>query len=150
VTVYSPENLEKSEKAKEGLGDADVIVLDVMIHELVEYLEKNIDVKKRRIYAVRASRDDESLKKRGIVFDDEVRDYYRHLEPNNVRNLILKVANREFDRFIMYERPKAVPLLGMYHPDAACSFPDPDSYLTWYRSRKGFRPDAPPFAPRTC
>ncbi|AFM26014.1 cobaltochelatase subunit CobN [Desulfomonile tiedjei] len=146
VSIYSPENLEKSEKAKEGVRNADVIIVDVMIHELVDHLEKNIDVPKRRIYAVRASRDDESLKKRGIVFDDEVREFYHHLEPDNIRSLILKVANREFDRFILYEKPKPAPLLGMYHPDSPASFPDPDSYLAWYRGREGFRPEAPMIA----
>ena len=146
VTIYSPENLEKSDKARYGVQGEDVIIVDVMIRELVEYLEKNIDVPKRRIYAVRGSRDDEALKKLGVIFDDEVREFYRHLEPDNVRNLILKVANREFDRFILYEKPKQRPLLGLYHPDAGSSFADVDSYMEWYGKRTAFRRDAPVLA----
>lgn len=146
VTVYNLENLEKSEKARAGVHDADVIIVDVMIQELMDYLQKNIDFNSKHIYAVRGSRDDESLKAKGIIFDDEIREFYKRLEPSNVRNLILKVANREFDRFILYEKPKPTPILGLYHPDAGSVFASPDAYLEWYRSRQSFRADAPTVA----
>ena len=146
VAMYTPHNLLTSDTARTQAGNADVIIVDVMIDELTDFLRNEVDIGKKRVYAVRASRDDESLRKRGIIFDDDIRQFYHHLRPTNVQSLILEVARREFDRFILHGRVKTSPELGLYHPDAPGTFTDPGRYFEWYGKRDGFRTDAPTVA----
>jgi cobaltochelatase CobN len=143
VSYFTREMLEGSDNSRSSFLDSDVIVTDVMDSRLVEYLEKNVDIGKKRIYAVRGSRSNEELKKRGYIFDDEIREFYHHLSDKNVRNLVLRVAHLEFDRFILYEKLEILPVLGLYHPDASVPFSDADSYLAWYRKRPNFQATAP-------
>ncbi len=143
AAMFSPYQLETSEAARAQVRNADVIVIDVMIDELTDFLLKNIDTHKRPVYAVRGSRDDDALRARGIIFDDEIREFYRHLKPENVRNLVLAVARKEFDRFVLHEKVKPSPRLGLYHADSKDTFPDTHSYFDWYRRRPGFRAVGP-------
>ncbi len=149
AAMYSSHQLETSEAARAQAANADVIVIDVMIDELTDFLLNNVDIKKKRVYAVRGSRDDDALRKRGIVFDDEILEFYRHLRASNIRNLVLKVAQKEFDGFILSEKVKVRPKLGLYHPDATDVFTDTAGYFRWYRKQRSFRPDAPTIAVMT-
>lgn len=143
VSCFTRETLESSEKARSSFLDSDVMVVDVMDTRIVEYMEKHIEIGKKRIYGVRGPTDNDELKRRGYIFDDEIRDFYDHLTVRNVKNLILRVARLEFDRFILYEKLEIVPFLGLYHPDAASPFSNPDEFLSWYRNRPDFREDSP-------
>jgi cobaltochelatase CobN len=143
ASFFTLEALERSEKDRSSFLGSDVMVVDVMDTRLVEYLEKSIDTSKKRIYAVRGPDTDKEMSKRGYIFDDEIREMYDHFGVKNVKNLILRVAHLEFDRFILYEKVEILPVLGLYHPDAPSRFSDPDSFLAWYRKRPVFRADAP-------
>ena len=143
ASFFTRESLEGSEKRRSAFLDSDVMVVDVMDTRIVEYLEKHMDIRKKPVYALRGSNDNEELQKRGYIFDDEIREFYEHLCAKNVRNLILRVAQLEFDRFILYEKIEHVPFLGLYHPDAPSTFSDPTGFLAWYRARKDFRENAP-------
>lgn len=143
VSFFTREEIEQSEKSRASFLGSDVMVVDVMDNRIVEYVDKNVDIGNKRVYAVRGANQDDDLKRRGYVFDDEIREFYHHMSDRNVRNLILRVAHLEFDRFILYEKVEVLPVLGLYHPDASTLFSDADSYLAWYRSRPTFRPDAP-------
>lgn len=143
ASFFTLEQLERSEKDRASFLGSDAMVVDVMDSRSVEYLEKSIDTSKKRIYAVRGPDTDKEMSKRGYIFDDEIREMYDHFGVKNVKNLILRVAHLEFDRFILYEKVEILPLLGLYHPDAPSRFSDPDSFLAWYRKRPVFRADAP-------
>ncbi|MEW6138328.1 MAG: cobaltochelatase subunit CobN [Thermodesulfobacteriota bacterium] len=149
VRVYTPQELEQSEKARSAVAKAEVIIIDVMIAELTDYLLRQADLSKKKIYAVRGSRNDGDLRKRGFIFDEEIKSFYHHLEAKNVQSLIQRVANKEFDRFILYEKVKEGPVLGVYHPEASSQFADPEQYLAWYRARPAYDPKAPVVAVMT-
>lgn len=146
VLVFTRHDLERNERSRSSVRKAKVIIIDVMIQELTEFLTTQVELSGKKVYAVRSSRNDEELKRRKIIFDDEIRTFYQHLEPKNVQSLIQKVGQREFDRFILYEKVKEGPLLGVHHPDAEFPFTDPQDYLAWYRSRPRYEPTAPVIA----
>ena len=79
-------------EASRLLSEAKVIVADVMIAEIVEYLFEHADPKRQRLYGVRASRDDARLAAAGFLFDDRVKAYFDHLSTRNVANLLALVA----------------------------------------------------------
>jgi hypothetical protein len=56
IYLITPEDIENIEKARGFVAAADLILVDVMISELVSYLEKNIAVKEKTVFALRASR----------------------------------------------------------------------------------------------
>lgn len=143
VSCFTQAELESSKESRSSFMDSDVMVVDVMDSRIVEYLEKNIDIRKKRVYAVRGSDDNEELKKRGYIFDDEIRAFYDHLAVRNIKNLILRVAQLELDRFILYEKLELLPCLGLQHPDVVSPFSNPDDFLSWYRNRSAFRANAP-------
>ncbi len=145
VSVYTADDL-ANERQAGSARRADVLVVDVMIEELTDFLEEYVDPGIKRVYAVRGSRDDSALKQRGIIFDKLIQSYYHHLKPKNVRNLVRRVAHKEFDRFIVYEDVSKTPALGLYHPDAESPFSEIDSYWKWYRSKPGFDPANPTVA----
>lgn len=96
VSFFTLEEIEQNEKSRASFLGSDVMVVDVMDNRIVEYMDKNVDISKKRVYAVRGANQNDDLKSRGYIFDDEIRDFYHHMSERNVKNLILKVAHVEF------------------------------------------------------
>jgi len=135
VFLITPEELQTSEPAKAFVAKAGVIVVDVMIAELVDYLEDNVDISNKKVYALRASRDDKRLASLGIVFDKELSPYFDHMSVHNILHLIYRVVNRHLDDSVHFEPVQILPSLGIYHPKAKDVFTDINAYLSWYRQQ---------------
>ncbi len=141
----------KPEQMKQMIDDTPLIVVDVMGRELEFFLTGKIDLKSKIIYALRGSLDDESLKKKGFLFDPAISDYYRHVSIKNIQNMLRLVIHRHIDKSIRYDMIQLRPQLGIYHPDAAISTPksetgiftDISDYLEWQAKRPGFDPNRP-------
>lgn len=125
------------------LNAARIIVVDVMGPELAGFLEDNIDIKDKTVYALRSSSDNEHLRKLGYIFDSEISLYYANISERNIRNMLNAVACRHLDRDIEYEPVQPVPQLGIYHPDAEQMFTRVEHFLQWQRNRPGYDRDAP-------
>ncbi len=149
VSILTNKDVEKMGNASEIMDRTDVIIIDVMIQELVDFLMENVDPKNKTVYAVRGSRNDKALEREGVIFDDELKVYYHHLQSKNIQSMILKVANKEFDRFILYEKVKEAPELGLYHPDSAALFETTEDYFRWYGTTPAYKPQAPVVAVMT-
>lgn len=139
IYLITPEDLENIEKAREFVAAADLILVDVMILELVSYLEKNIAVKEKTVFALRASRNDVLLEKAGFKFNRELIPYFDNLTEKNVRNLIKRAVSLGIDSSVAFEQMEPLPSVGIYHPDADKLFSDHDEYLNWYSSRPDFK-----------
>ena len=133
------------------INAAPLIVVDVMGRELESFLTGGIDLSSKTVYALRGSLDDESLKKKGFIFDPAVSGYYQHVSVRNIQNMLRLVIHRHMDRSVTYENIRTRPQLGIYHPDAAPGTPETDSgvftdirdFLAWQKNRPGFDPDRP-------
>ncbi|MBW2200699.1 MAG: cobaltochelatase subunit CobN, partial [Deltaproteobacteria bacterium] len=108
-----------------------------------EYLIKNVAIHKKRVYALRGSRDDEGLKKQGFIFDPDIFEYFGNLSVNNIRNLIYRVVHREFDASVAYGKVEKHLKLGIYHTDAETIFNSYKNYFKWYKNRKHYNDEAP-------
>ena len=141
VHLITPEELENNEVAIEFLNKSDIVLVDVMISELVSHLE-NFDKKSRKVYALRASRNDAYLTKQGYLFSDELKPYFDNITKKNISNLILRAINISIDSSVKFEEVEKIPLTGIYHPEAGRLFSDFDEYFKWYSNRKDFNEKA--------
>ena len=135
VKYFSSEDIKKERASRDFIAASEVVIVDVMIEELTEYLISETDFTRKRLYAIRGSRDDEGLKRKGFVFDPDIQEYFNNLSTANIENMIYRVANIEFDKKIPYSEVKKMPSLGIYHPDSRELFIEIEKYLIWYKGR---------------
>jgi cobaltochelatase CobN len=143
VRSFTHEDLKSDPQAMEFVASSKAIVVDVMMPELSQFVIDHHLTENRRVYALRGSRDDEDLMKRGFVFDRELRVYFEHLSQDNLRNLIHRVAHLTIDPAISFEPVRRRASLGIYHPEAPEVFDSYDAYLKWFSQRPGFDSGAP-------
>jgi len=118
VHYFTPEELAADEEARRFVDSSDVIVVDVMGKKLADFLIEKVDFKTKKVYALRGSRDNDTLKKLGFIFDGELRHYYNNLSEKNIRNMLRLVVHRHFDPSVSYGPVEKIPKLGLFHPDA--------------------------------
>ena len=138
VKSFNFSDLAEDSTAKDFINASQVIVLDVMVTELTDYVLKNVNVTGKKIHGVRGSRDDEGLKGKGFVFDPHIQEYFNNPSVINVQNMIYCIIHQIFDPAVSYQKVDKTPRTGIYHTDADRPFTDSDSYLKWYRKRAPF------------
>ncbi len=126
------------ETLRAEIDQAEVIIVDVMGRKLENYLLDKINLKNKKIYALRTSIDDLKLQKSGFIFDEEVAEYYRHISRENIQNMLRLVARRHFDDKIKVGAVVKKPKFGIYHPRAGAVFTNFSAYRKWQRQRPGF------------
>ncbi len=142
-TIASGELSTGENSLKDEIETAKIIVVDVMGRELEDFLSKNITLGNKTIYALRASADDERLKKQGFLFDSEVAGYYKFLSKDNIKNMLRLVIHRHLDNNISYEKVAPLQQLGIYHPKAPHYFTSSKEYRQWQAIQPGFDPARP-------
>ncbi len=143
VKSFNLSDLKEDPTAKDFINASQVIVLDVMVSELTDYLLKSVNLSGKKIHGLRQSRDDEGLKERGFVLNTRIQEYFNNPSVVNVQNMIYYIAHETFDPAIPYQKVDKTPRTGIYHTDADTLFTDCGSYLNWYRKRKTFDPHNP-------
>ncbi len=143
VRFFIHKDMRDDTQAQEFVSSSEVIIVDVMMKEMSEYLVTNVDFANKRVYAVRGSRDDETLEKQGFIFDPAVKAYYQYMTVKNIQNLVYRVVNKAFDPSFPYEEPERLPELRIYHPDNKEAFTCYEDYLKWYEKRSGYVKKAP-------
>ena len=68
IKLFTNHDIKGNNSSREFINTSKVIIVDVMMSDLSKYLIDNVDTGKKRIYALRGSRDDEGLKKKGFIF----------------------------------------------------------------------------------
>lgn len=127
----------------EAIEASSVIVVDVMGRELEEYLSNTIDIQGKTVYALRASSDDERLKKLGYIFDETISEYYSHISQENIANMLRFVIHRHLDERITFLPVQPGGQLGIYHPDSVSHFSKVDDYQQWLSGRAGYESTKP-------
>jgi cobaltochelatase CobN len=124
--------------------DSEVLMVDIMEDRLSAWVRENgLLGGGRAVYGLRGSKDDEALKREGFLFDPQVSEYFRHLSPKNVGNMVRRAISLRIDPAQGYEPVEELPELGVYHPEAGKVFPGADEYLDWYRAKPGFDASRP-------
>ncbi|MBW1706034.1 MAG: cobaltochelatase subunit CobN [Deltaproteobacteria bacterium] len=134
IKFFTYHDITRDSSAREFIGASEVIVVDVMMSELSKYLIDNVDIGEKRVYALRGSRDDEGLKRKGFIFDPDISEYFSNLSVSNIRNLIYRVAHKEFDPSLTFKPVERLPVPGIYHTGAEKVFTGYEEYLKWYKS----------------
>ncbi|QTA90827.1 cobaltochelatase subunit CobN [Desulfonema magnum] len=142
VKYFTHEDLTRDKQANDFVDKSEVIIVDVMMQELSEYLIQHIRFEGKKIYAVRGTRDDDALKAKGFIFDLDIKEYYSHLIPKNIRNLVYKLIHRELNAPVHYDDVIKLPELRLYHPDADEIFTSYEAYEKWY-DQSGHKKNAP-------
>jgi len=143
VRFFTYTDMMQDQSAGDFIATSEVIVVDAMMSELGEWVIENTDIRKKRVYALRSSRDDEGLKREGFVFDPHIQEYFSHPSVPNIQNLIYRVIHQELDPSIAYEEVAKLPDLGIYHSDAETIFTSYGEYLNWYKGRRRYTEGAP-------
>ncbi|MBU1344201.1 MAG: cobaltochelatase subunit CobN [Proteobacteria bacterium] len=143
AVITSNDVIKNPDAVKDEASRAKIILADVMGRELASFLTGHYEFESKTIYALRSSRDDDTLKKKGFVFDPLVAEYYQHLSVKNIQNMLRLIAHRHFDKTITYAPIVKQPGPGLYHPDAKGIFINAKDYLNWQKTRPGFNPDYP-------
>ena len=147
VRVVSAGELERGgEELRRDLDEARVLIVDVMGRELEDYVASQLDLGGKTVYALRGSSDDEALKRKGFLFDEELSSYFRHLSRDNVDNLLRFAIHRHLDARVTYSAVQPLPQLGIYHPAAPCTFATIDHYRRWQEAQPGYAPGRPRLA----
>ncbi len=143
VRFFTLADLENNPQDRSFAERSEVVIVDVMGVELLQWVLKHLDPAVQRIYALRGSRDDEMLRQRGLIFDDKIKVYFEHLSPANIGNLVKRVVNRELDPLVKFDPVVAQAERGIYHPDSKVIFNSPREFQRWYEGRPVYRADRP-------
>lgn len=143
VKAFTFSEFSDDPSARDFINTSEVIVLDVMASELTDYVLKNVKGSGKKIHGLRRSRDDDGLKRKGIVFDPEIQQYFNHPSVVNIQNMIKRLAQQNFDPSIIYENVAALLRTGIYHTDAKARFTNHEAFLKWYRNRPKYNQNNP-------
>jgi len=143
VQFFILEDLQHKDAARAFVEESDAVILDVMGVELTAWVLEHLDPAVHRIYALRGSRDDDALRRRGLIFEEAVKAYFDYLSVANIRNLIYRVIHREIDNSVTFGPIVKTPTLGIYHPAADAVFRSTAEYMQWYRRRAMYQPSRP-------
>lgn len=136
-------DLNQDEAARGYIADASVVLVNVMMTELADYMVARQLMAGRTVYAMNPAGDTEALARKGFVFDPELMDYYHHMSVANMVNLVRLAARRHIDASVTVAPLEKLPEAGIYHPDAPRKYPGVAAYKQWYAGRGQFAAEAP-------
>ncbi len=142
VRYFTLADLEQDSQAEEFIAAASVVLVNVMMPQLPDYLEQHNLIKGRRVYALNNAGDPEKLAAKGIVLDDQLIAYYNNRSVGNMVNLVRLAVQRHIDKNISFQPVQLIPATSLHHPESDKYFIDLEEYQHWYQSRKGYHPGA--------
>ncbi len=133
VKSFTFSDLVQDPLADPFIKNSNVIVLDVMASELIDYVLKNANTQGKKIFGLRRSRDDEGLKRQGFIFDTKIQEYFNNPSVANIQNMIYRLVHDSLDSSVVYKNVKIIPQTGIYHTAASAPFTNFKDYLQWYQ-----------------
>ncbi len=128
--LYTNEDVETANINREIIAQSEIIFVDIMYRSLAEYVLKNANFEKTKVYGVRGA-----IKSDKILSDPEVTQYYDPATKENVKNLLLFLLNRDCGLDINYGEPQALPKMGIFHPKSDKIFTSFKEYFSWYKEK---------------
>ena len=134
---YTNLDLEDGKINKEIISNSKILIVDIMYRGLAEYVVKNANFEKTKVYGVRHG----TVEHTGILSDSVVKQYYNPAIKKNVKNLLLFLLNRDCNLDLNYEDPKTVPEAGIFHPESDKIFVSFKKYFSWYKEKGIYKKD---------
>ena len=123
-----------------AVKEADVLIVNARGRDVRKITEANFNAARTRLYAL-SSR----LLKKGIAAKEpsEIKAYRANSRPDNFRNMVYWVVNRELDKQVKFEPPSTLPAIGVTHPEIRQVY----TSIPEFRAKsKRFRSDRPMIA----
>ena len=95
LRFFTRGELAHDREAEAFITRSDVVIVDVMAKDLSDYLIQRMDVRNKRVYALRGSRDDDALKARGFIFDPVGKTIGRELRTRYLNPLWIEGMKKE-------------------------------------------------------
>ena len=127
-------------KTREYVAGSSVVLVNVMVPELVSYLEEQKLLAGPKVYALSRAGDPQELGPKGFIFDDEVMAYYLNRSVANTVNLVRFIVQRHIDSSVTSQPVNLIPEASIHHPESEKLFVELDSYRNWYKQRPGYHP----------
>ena len=124
-------------KIKQAAAAADVLIIDARVSNLRKLLTSDIDFSHCRVYVL------SSRLLRGkfpnALEPQKIQAYRSNRRPENYRNMVLWIINRELDKSVKFAPPITIPPIGVTHPDAKKIFHSIAEYKNWAKKNGHFR-----------
>ncbi|PXF55652.1 MAG: hypothetical protein C4B58_14730 [Deltaproteobacteria bacterium] len=140
VEVFTKGDIEQ-QRIEGFISCMDVAVVDIMQTNPADWLlagREKINPN-AAVYSVRSSSHTKDFLDAGFIADKTVKSYYQYTTTDNLKNLILFLANRHLKSDIMFEPPAVLSENAIYHPDSKRLFTSMLDYFNWYRQSGHYR-----------
>jgi cobaltochelatase CobN len=134
---YTNEDVENANIDREIITRSEILIVDTMYRNLAEYVLKNANFEKTKVYGVRHG----AVKSDNILSDPKVKQYYNPAIKENIKNLLLFLLNRDCRLDINYGKPLTLPKTGIFHPKSSKIFTSFKGYLSWYKEKGLYKKD---------
>ncbi len=130
--------VDSMDKITERARQADILIINSLVIELRELVSDKIDFSRTKLYAFSARRLPKNIP---ALEPPEVKAYRANRRPQNFKNMIYWIVNRELDPSVAFEPPVTLPDLGVTHPAAGGQvFPSISAYREWGVKNGFYRP----------
>jgi cobaltochelatase CobN len=140
---FTYEDLSDNPAAKTFIADSSVVLVNVMMPQLADYMVEEKLMEGRAVYAMNEAGDPEELTSKGYRFDAAIVDYYHNMSVKNMINMIRFAVNRHIDSAVTFAPLEKLPEACIYHPDAPEKHESVAEYKKWYGERSAFSAENP-------
>lgn len=140
---FTLEDLESDPAARTFVETSSVVLVNVMMTQLADYMVDEHLMDGRTVYALNPAGDTDSLGKKGFIFDADIMAYYHNMSVNNMVNLVRLAVHRHIDSGVSFDAVENIPEACLHHPNAPENHETLEAYQNWYTHREGFTRDAP-------
>jgi cobaltochelatase CobN len=140
---FTLEDLENDPQAQAFVAGSSVVLVNVMMSQLADYMVNHQLVEGRAVYALNQASNPEELARQGFLFDQEIMAYSRHMSVANMVNLERLAVHRHIDKTVRYQPVEPLAEIRLHHPDAPRTFTSVADYRAWYEQRPGYKADQP-------
>ncbi|BBO80679.1 cobalamin biosynthesis protein CobN [Desulfosarcina ovata subsp. sediminis] len=136
VRYFTLADLTGDPAAKSFIADSKVVLVNVMMTQLADYMVDEELMDGRMVYALNRAGDPEDLAKKGFCFDATIMDYYHHRSVTNLINMVRLAVNRHMDASVSFKPLEKVPEVCIHHPDAPRLYENLAAFNQWNAARK--------------
>ena len=136
-------DLQTDPAAKVFIGGSEVVLVNVMMPELANYMVAEGLMTGRVVYALNQAGDPEDLAQKGYRFDKDVMAYYHHQSVANLVSMVRLTVRRHIDPSISVRPLETLPEICIHHPNATQCFSTLGEYQRWLIGRGAYDPHRP-------
>ncbi len=123
--------IDSPERIRARARQADILIISGLVQELRVLAANEIDFTRTKLYAIASNRLPEGIP---ALEPKEFQAYRANRRPENFRNMVRWVVNRELDSSVTFDFPLTLPELGVTHPAAGEIFSSIAEFQTWAKS----------------